>query len=236
MTGIYKITSPTGKVYIGQSVCIVKRFINYSSLSNSKKQTKLHYSFTKYGISTHKFEIIEECYVLLLNERERFFQDKYKSVSDGLNCRATGTSEKSGYCSDETKIRISLSKKGVTPIFKNPLKRNDNIRKALIGKKLSVEHIESLRRAQTGLKRSPDAIRKSVESRRGFKMSDESKIKISKSQILGNNSFAKIVMNTDTGIYYDTAKQAAHSIGMTYNSFSHYINGRTKKKLPFIYI
>ena len=49
-------------------------------------------------------------------------------------------------------------------------------------------------------------------------------------------STSKIVLNTETGIFYDTAIEAAKSIGWTYNRFSHYINGRTKRKLPFIYV
>jgi predicted GIY-YIG superfamily endonuclease len=41
MIGIYKITSPTNKVYIGQSLDIEKRFVNYKGLF-CKQQTKLY--------------------------------------------------------------------------------------------------------------------------------------------------------------------------------------------------
>lgn len=43
MIGIYKITSPSGKVYIGQSVNIERRFLDYKkSLKNT--QIKLYNS------------------------------------------------------------------------------------------------------------------------------------------------------------------------------------------------
>lgn len=45
-----------------------------------------------------------------------------------------------------------------------------------------------------------------------------------------------MMLNTESGIFYDTAKEAANSLGWEYNRFNHYINGRTKRKLPFIFI
>jgi group I intron endonuclease len=83
--GIYKIISPTKRVYIGQSRNIEKRFITYNSL-RCKQQPKLYNSFLKYGVKNHLFEIIEECNIELLNERERYYQDFYNVLENGLNC------------------------------------------------------------------------------------------------------------------------------------------------------
>ena len=66
--GIYKITSPTNKVYIGQSTNSLFRFGAYKRL-NCKKQTYLYNSFLKHGVENHTFEIIEECSIDILNER-----------------------------------------------------------------------------------------------------------------------------------------------------------------------
>ena len=93
MIGIYKITSPSNKVYIGQSNNIEKRFKQYSSLSQTKLQKRLHYSFKKYGIKKHTFEIIEQCDVELLNERERYWQEYYNVLECGLNCILTNTKD-----------------------------------------------------------------------------------------------------------------------------------------------
>ena len=111
MIGIYKITSPNNKVYIGQSVDIEKRLKRYKNL-NCKKQSKIYNSLNKYGVENHIFEIIEECEVEFLNERERYWQDFYKSnTQKGLNCRLTKTDDKSGKLSKETKLKMVNARK-----------------------------------------------------------------------------------------------------------------------------
>ena len=103
MIGIYKITSPSGKIYIGQSGNITKRFYHYKSL-NTKEQPRLNYSFLKYGVEKHIFEIIEETFFDLLNERERYWQEYYNVIGkNGLNCQLTNTKEKKILVSDLTK-------------------------------------------------------------------------------------------------------------------------------------
>lgn len=74
--GIYKITSPKGKIYVGQSINIEKRFREHKNSIN-KKQTKLYRSLLKYGYSSHKFEIIEECFIKQLDEREIYWKQHY---------------------------------------------------------------------------------------------------------------------------------------------------------------
>lgn len=85
--GIYKITSPTERVYIGQSVDIHHRWRSYINLSKSMfGQRVLYNSFKKYGGENHTFEIIEECDVKDLNCRERYWQDYYNVLEEGMNC------------------------------------------------------------------------------------------------------------------------------------------------------
>jgi len=72
MVGIYKIISPTNKIYIGQSTNIENRWIKYKCL-DCKVQIKLYRSLIKHGYDNHTFEIIEECTEDLLNEREIYW-------------------------------------------------------------------------------------------------------------------------------------------------------------------
>ena len=111
MIGIYKITSPSGKVYIGQTTDLDKRWSDYEKLK-CKAQTKLYRSFLKYGVINHVFEYIEECGESDLNLRERHWQDCYNVLKCGLNCRLTTTNDKSGKSSEETKRKIGLKSKG----------------------------------------------------------------------------------------------------------------------------
>jgi len=109
MIGIYKITSPSNRVYIGQSINIEKRFKEYSILRNCKLQIKLYRSFLKHGVNNHKFEILEECLIEELNDKERYYQDTYLVLKSGLNCYLTKSKSKTGKASEETKLKMSLN-------------------------------------------------------------------------------------------------------------------------------
>lgn len=69
---IYKITSPTGRVYVGKTKRPKTRVWEYRWRSKKRKSI-VHDSIKGYGWEAHKFEIIEECDDLLLNEREIFW-------------------------------------------------------------------------------------------------------------------------------------------------------------------
>ena len=109
--GIYKITSPTGKVYIGESGDIKRRWRDYKR-SKGRGQPKLQNSFKKYCISNHTFEIIEECLFDELKCRERYWQDFYDVLDKGLNCSLTECGELKKEISEETLQKLSDSLKG----------------------------------------------------------------------------------------------------------------------------
>lgn len=109
IVGIYKITSPTNKIYIGQSINIENRFEWYRKL-RCKNQTKLYYSLKKYGPDNHKFEIIEECNECNLIIRETYWKNYYKVLNvPSLCCRIDG---KGGRDSKETKFKKSQAHVG----------------------------------------------------------------------------------------------------------------------------
>lgn len=111
MIGIYKITNPNNKVYIGQSNNIEKRFSQHRLNTNNKENNKLYESFRLYNIENHIFEIIEECSIELLNERERYWQDYYNVLENGLNLRLTSCSGKLSKCCNSVKKNISKALK-----------------------------------------------------------------------------------------------------------------------------
>lgn len=111
MIGIYKITNPKGKVYIGQAYSLDERRGEYRRLE-CKGQTKLYNSLVKYGYSEHIFEIVEECTKDELNIRERYWQDYYSVIGvNGLNCILQSTTEKPKQYSEETIQKMSVSMK-----------------------------------------------------------------------------------------------------------------------------
>ena len=112
MTGIYKITNPKGRIYIGQSVNLNKRKSHYKNLE-CVKQIRIYNSLLKYGWENHKFEILTLCYEEQLNEFERDFQEAYDVINTGLNCYLTKTTDRSGKLSEATKLKMSISATGI---------------------------------------------------------------------------------------------------------------------------
>lgn len=109
MIGIYKITNPKGKVYIGQSKVIEKRFTQYKNPQPYHVGKKLLNSLNKYGIENHSIDILEECKVEELNEKESYYIQLYNSVEEGLNIDLGGKGFKR---SEETKEKIRVSSMG----------------------------------------------------------------------------------------------------------------------------
>ena len=190
MIGIYKITSPTKRIYIGQSINISKRFNEYRLL-HCKNQTKLYNYLKKHGYENHIFEIITECSIEELNELERYYQDCYNVISkNGLNCVLTKSNSRSGEISEETRQRLSKvrigNKNGLG--FKHSKEAKLKISKAHKGNQysLGVKHSEeqnsqkSLR--QKGISHKPHSDEtklKMSESKIGIKYSKERNEKIS---------------------------------------------------------
>lgn len=100
MIGIYKIENLiNGKVYIGQSVDIETRWRAHKNKINQKNSIEIHYplyqDFIRYGLENFSFEIIEECNIEELNEKEKMWINKYNSFyyakdSNGYNLTTGG--------------------------------------------------------------------------------------------------------------------------------------------------
>lgn len=162
MIGIYKITSPSGKIYIGQSINIHKRIIRYKNLL-CEQQTYLFNSLKKYGWDKHEFEVIVECIQEELNDLEIFYINFYNSFNskNGLNLREGGYN---GKMSDATKLKIGLLKKG---------------NKYALGKKHSEEAKKRCGDARKGKKRSIETKKRMSEAQKGKIVSQETKNKLS---------------------------------------------------------
>jgi group I intron endonuclease len=112
LAGVYKITSPTGKIYIGESHNLKQRCKNYLYPNKIKKQRAIYNSLILHGVDSHNIEILEFCDLLELKEKERYYQDYYDSVNNGLNCFLTKTDTQTKKHSLETKKIMSDKSKG----------------------------------------------------------------------------------------------------------------------------
>lgn len=172
MQGIYKITNKiNNKVYIGKSTNIEDRWKNghISKLNKNKHDNDhLQFSWNKYGQHNFEFSIIEECTEELLNKREIYWIDYYKSYNPeyGYNMTYGGDG---GKPTEETKQKISKSLIGKMAGEKHPM----------YGKKHSEQTIEKCKLAFLGRKHTEESKLKISKSQKGKILSEETKRKIS---------------------------------------------------------
>ena len=117
--GVYKITSPTGKIYIGEAVNLQTRCKFYLTPNRIKKQRGIYNSLIKHSVESHTIEVLELCNINQLLIRERYWQEFYDSVNSGLNCFLSQTNKKKKVWSEETKKIMSENSKGINnPFYK----------------------------------------------------------------------------------------------------------------------
>lgn len=253
ITGIYKITSPKGKVYIGQSVNINNRFLEYKRM-RCKKQRKLYNSLLKYGYENHTFEIINQCSEKELNNLELYYEELFNSCGkNGLNIRKAGgsrgrhTNESielmkisqsnrtqehiNNHLSSIKGNKFSLGKvpynKGKVGLFKHSKESKEKISKARIGKKVSAETRKNMSIAQKTHIKSPEHIKKCKENL--LKISPEGYAKraeISK----------KIILDYETGVFYIGVEDAAKAFDVNKNTLTKKLNGTAKNNTKLMYV
>jgi len=219
MTGIYKITSPKNRVYIGQSVNIEKRFNEYRRRL-CPKQIRLHKSFEKHGIDSHIFEVVELCDFNDLNKKERYWQDYYKVTSKyGLNCTLTGYDEVKTVISVETRNKIANTLRGHTY----------NLGRKFTGEKLF--NLGKKGRASRGIKVSEETRAKIKLARAKQIITPEHRKNMSEF-----NGMSRIVLDTETGIFWKSVKEVSMIYNIKQNTLITRLNGYRKNKTQFIYI
>jgi group I intron endonuclease len=156
-SGIYKITSPDGKIYVGQAVNFQQRYYYYLT-APFKDQPRIRESFEIFGgIEKHKFEIVEKCSIKNLDKKELYWGNYYDVLGEnGLNCRL---GHGKGKLRNSTKQKIS---------------------EALTGKKQSSETIEKRKKKLKGQKRSEQSCSLMKQRKIGFKVTWGDKIKEAK--------------------------------------------------------
>lgn len=158
IVGIYKITSPSGKVYVGQSWDIKKRWSDHRGAFKSSG-FRLENSIKKYGHNSHTFEIIHELPADLdqsiLDTYEILYISQYKNCGVGmLNLMSGGSNGK--HC-EESKIKMSKVQKG---------------------RKHTEESKRKMSEGRTGLKASDETRAKMSESKKGRFVSEQTRKKI----------------------------------------------------------
>ena len=174
---IYKITSPNGDVYIGQTISIKDRMYSYRK-EKFTKQTHLWNSCVRYNWNpANSFEVIEECLCgedkIFLNEREIYWISFYDSYRNGLNCTEGGKGQVGKIWTEEEKQR----QRDKTILIGSGFTVGNKINE---GKILTEEHKEKIKASSkeyfqnnehwnTGITLSEETKQKIVESTSGDK-------------------------------------------------------------------
>ncbi len=180
MVGLYKITSPSLKVYIGQSWNIKRRWDDHRSEGRHLRQPKLGASFKKYGYSNHVFEIIVELPEDISQETMDLYEHIYimQYVAGGIPMlNLTQGGGNFGQHSESSKNKLREANKGKAPWNKGKTgvytkECNDKRRSSLQG------HI-----MKPHVKAALAIANREAKPMLGKKHSEETKIKISKTKM-----------------------------------------------------
>lgn len=214
--GIYKITSPTGRVYIGQSLDIKVRFAKYR-LMHCQGQVRLYNSFVRHGLESHAFDVLEICSEALMNKRERHYQDLYDVLGPGgLNCKLTQTGEAKGRHSAETRAKIAKSHTG---------KRHSEETLAKLRGRIVSEETRAILRSQNIGRRASDSTREKHRLR-----------------MIGNTNTkgltppnARKVICRETGLVFSKISEAADHLGVKMSTLKAMLRGEIKNRSSMRY-
>ncbi|MGZ9736534.1 GIY-YIG nuclease family protein [Flavobacterium sp. GNP002] len=206
MAYIYKITSPSNKVYVGSTSNITRRWSSYRRMK-CEAQRKLYSSLLKHGVDKHKFEIITECDVANMLQLETHWGLFYNVLDkkSGLNLRLPKDGEVYGGFSKE-RICGGDFKKGNIPHNKG------------------IPCSEEMKKRISLKKKGRSSWNK------GKKWSEESKKRMSEGSkgIITHN--AKIILDINTGVFYNSSVDAAKYNSISKSSLNYMLQGVYKNK------
>lgn len=171
--GVYKLTSPNGKIYIGQSVFIESRMSQHRKRTINQQQ-KLYSSFKEFGFDNHKLEILKECKPQDLYKWEKYYINFYDTfdTDHGLNLQRGGKDSSNPAQVTKDRMSISQKKRFLTHIHPNkgvPMSEDqkEKLRIANLGKKASLETRRKMSISSSGKTRTPEHQEKLSAQRRG---------------------------------------------------------------------
>lgn len=255
-TGIYKITSPTYKIYIGQSKDLRRRKSEYKNNDvKLRSQTRLYNSLQKYGFENHQFDIIEYC-------SERFWQDEFDVTGEnGLNCLLQECGAKRRVFSNEFRQKKSENMTGENNpmfgverpaewrLFMSELMKErfkDKTNHPMYGKPMPEKQKEALLKSRLGSKASDETKKKMSASHKGMVIGEEGRKNISSGKLgdknpmfgkfgkLNNNS--KIIINTiNSEIIYGVG-ELSRLTGISRCYLKDMLNGYRINNTPYLFL
>lgn len=237
MVGIYKITNPNGKIYIGQSINILNRWVRYRYHHSVKNQPQIHRSISKYGVEKHIFEVLTECDLNQLDYLEQLYKKFYIAKlgwDNVLFCEVydNGGGPKSNY----TKKLISESLKGKPKPkgFGEKISKSQKGNTNMLGHKHTEETKKKMSKSALGRKVSKETRSKQSKSATGKIKTEEHRRKISEShptkKSVSQFSLDNILLNG-----FPSINEASRQTGIRVPDISACCNGKQKTAQGYIW-
>ena len=217
MIGIYKVTNMVnGKSYIGQSKNIEQRFKDHKLICR-ERNIPLKRALQKYGYENFKYEILEECELSNLDDREMFWINEIKPE---YNLDSGGKGSPNHIVTFETRQILKQKGKEFWNNLDNETKNKiitNNLKGPPLGHKVSKETREKLRKCNLGKKQSKETIDKRKNTilekkRNGY--------------IQTNGNHKKKIICIETNEIFDSLKQAQEKYNLS--TLCGHLKGRYK--------
>jgi len=206
MNAIYEfVNNINGKIYIGQTKNFKSRLRchKYHTKFN-KKNNPFYAALRKYGWDNFSINVLEECDIELLNEKEEYWiKEKDCIYPNGYNIMKGGNQYE---MSEDTKKKISETRKGI---------------------KFSSNHIENLRKSHLGKTLTEEQKSKISEKNKGKIHSEETKKKLrysnpNRKEVGRFNSEGSLICK------YESIKEAAKILECNVGHLSECCRGKRK--------
>ena len=186
MYKIYKITSPSGKSYIGLTKNSVES--RWKKHCGDKRPRKLRTAINKYGVDGFTHTIIETCESFeQACELERTHIINVGSYLDGYNMTLGGDGVKGKPMSDDQKQRLSMTNKGKPKkSFTEQHKSNMSLNR--VGIEFSDNHRANISKSQTGTSNKRACLSWDVVLPNGDTVTTRNRVKFCKDHELNYNS------------------------------------------------
>jgi group I intron endonuclease len=218
MVGIYRITNlVNGKTYIGQSIDIKRRFCDHRCISH-ESNIHLKRALKKYGKDNFRYEVLEECDISELDEKEIYY---ISTLKPEYNIASGGQSSLRAY-PEEVKKVISQKAKAQWERMTDEEKRyriEHNLKGQPKGHPVSAETREKLRDENLGKKQSAETINKRKQTfiekkKNGY--------------VQTNAGHRKKIICVETGEIFDSVKETGEHLNVNPSNISHVLKGRQK--------
>ena len=239
ISGIYKISNTkTGKIYIGSSVDINRRFREHKSqlIHNRHRNSYLQRSWNANGENSFEFSILEIVESAFLIEKEQYYLDLFKSYNKTVGYNQSPTA------GNTLGFRLTLLQKEKMRKPKS-MEHRSALSKAKKGIKFSKTHLENLR---SKVRRGKESNFYGISYMSGKTRTQEVREKISKANSGPNSpNFGKPAFNRRKVIQFDlngnqikewdSITVASNELNILRTSIVHTCTGRQKTCGGFIW-